>query len=388
MGRITRQEYEIRSTKCEINSNVQNLKTETRNHDRSGLAPKQIRQSRFAHLNYERSAGNATAQSQHGNSPGEGSPPAPIANLRRTDFSPFMEPPENDPTAPPGLGPVNLHSSLRFSLSDRPVLTRRSGLHIRPAVHTSGGTFRMTLASSGRRWPAPCRPWNMSMTWHDLLFAHWPVPASDLRPMIPAPLELDTYERDAWIGVVPFGMSNVRHRLLPELPGTSRFPELNVRTYVTIDGKPGVWFFSLDAANRLAVWIARRTFHLPYLNARMSLQVSRTAVSFSCERTHRGVPGALFRGHYQPTGPVYRTKEGDLDHWLTARYCLYAADRQRRVWRGEIDHEPWPLQVATADIQSNSMVNSLGIALGGHAQVLHFVRHLDVVAWTLEPVTK
>lgn len=225
------------------------------------------------------------------------------------------------------------------------------------------------------------------MTWHDLLFAHWTVPVADLRPLVPEPLCIDTYEGEAWIGVVPFGMKNIRHRLLPRLPGTSRFPELNVRTYVTVDDKPGVWFFSLDATNRLAVAVARRCFHLPYLHARMSLEQSvEGRIHYRCQRVHRGAPQARFAASYEPAGPAYQTRPGDLDHWLTARYCLYSADSRGRVWRGEIDHQPWSLQIATAQFTEDEMVASLGISRGDRPALLHFVKSLDVVAWTLDPV--
>src|SRR5262245_23161746 len=128
----------------------------------------------------------------------------------------------------------------------------------------------MTPPSDERSWPRPSPPWAMAMRWHDLLFLHWPIAAAELRPRIPAPLAIDEHSGSAWIGVVPFRMTNVRPRGVPGLPWLSAFPELNVRTYVTHGGKPGVWFFSLDAAQRLAVIAARRRFHLPYFHARMT----------------------------------------------------------------------------------------------------------------------
>src|SRR4051794_18976444 len=118
-----------------------------------------------------------------------------------------------------------------------------------------------------RPWPVPQSPWVMAMQWLDLLFMHWPVPAKALRSYIPRNLEIDTYDGTAWIGVVPFRMAGVRPRMTPALPWLSAFPELNVRTYVTIGGKPGVWFFSLDAGNPVAVEGARSLFHLNYYNA-------------------------------------------------------------------------------------------------------------------------
>src|SRR5437867_5100192 len=121
--------------------------------------------------------------------------------------------------------------------------------------------------TSHRPWPLPSRPWVTTMRWHDLLFLHWPVRPEIIRPLIPNGLELDTFDGAAWIGVVPFRMTGVRLRWLPPLPGISAFPELNVRTYVRVRDRPGVYFFSLDAGSRTAVAMARAWFHLPYFHA-------------------------------------------------------------------------------------------------------------------------
>ena len=165
----------------------------------------------------------------------------------------------------------------------------------------------------------------MRMSWHDLLFAHAPVPVAALRAVVPAGLELDTFDGTAWLGVVPFRMTRVGPRVLPPLPGLHAFPELNVRTYVKGGGHAGVWFFSLDAANRAAVWTARRFFHLPYFRAEMSCRPDGDGIAYASERTHPDAPPAALRGRYRPVGDVYTTRRGDLDHWLTERYCLYAA---------------------------------------------------------------
>src|ERR1700758_2464987 len=125
-------------------------------------------------------------------------------------------------------------------------------------------------STSHRPWSLPSGSWIMMQTWHDLLFAHWPIRQEQLRPLVPPQLPLDTFDGQCWVGVVPFWMSGVRARGVPPLPGLARFPELNVRTYVAYKDKPGVYFFSLDAANFPAVWAARTFFHLPYFYARMS----------------------------------------------------------------------------------------------------------------------
>ncbi len=223
------------------------------------------------------------------------------------------------------------------------------------------------------------------MQWHDLLFMHWPLPPATLRPLIPPALTLDTFDGWAWIGVVPFEMRGVRPRLAPSVPWLSRFCELNVRTYVKAGGKPGVWFFSLDAANPLAVRAARYSFHLPYYDARMNSTRAKDGVLYESLRTHRLVGPAELSASYRPTGIAQVALPGSHEYWLTARYCLYAAGRNGRPWRGEIDHEPWPLQPAEAEVRRNSMTTSLHITLPDRPPLLHFARRLDVTAWSLDP---
>jgi uncharacterized protein len=249
-------------------------------------------------------------------------------------------------------------------------------------------TQRMAIDDAHRPWPSPARPFAMVMSWHDLLFMHWPVDVALLRPHVPAPLAIDTFDGTAWIGIVPFRMTGVRPRGLPAVRGLSNFAELNVRTYVMIGDRPGVWFFSLDAANPIAVEVARRAFHLNYCHAQMRCvrDSARDEVSYASRRTHRGLPRAAFAGDYRPTGPAARSVAGTLDHFLTERYCLYAAARDGRLFRGEIAHAPWPLRPAEADVRLNTMTEQLGFALPMTKPLLHFVDRLDVVAWKAERV--
>jgi uncharacterized protein len=244
----------------------------------------------------------------------------------------------------------------------------------------------MSSLSASRPWPVPNRPWTMAMQWHDLLFMHWPLPPAALRPLIPPTLQLDTFDGWAWIGIVPFEMRGVRPRRTPSVPRLSRFCELNVRTYVRVADKPGVWFFSLDAANPLAVRAARFSFYLPYYDARMRTSRIGDRVEYHSRRTHRLVGPAEYSASYRPTGPRQVALPGSLEHWLTARYCLYSAGWNGQPWRGEIDHEPWPLQPAEAEVSRNTMVVPLHLRLPDQAPILHFARHLDVTAWSLDPV--
>jgi uncharacterized protein len=246
-----------------------------------------------------------------------------------------------------------------------------------------------------RPWPLPNRPFVMHQTWHDLLFAHWPVPAETMRALIPAQMELDTYDGMAWVGVVPFRMSGVRPRSLPGLPWLSAFPELNVRTYVHTpapDGapatitRPGVYFFSLEATNPLAVAGARMAYHLPYFQAAMSLTEDTGTIHYRSKRTHKGAPPAEFAGEYGPTDGIYHSQPGSLEHWLTERYCLYTVDPNGKLIIAEIHHIPWPLQPARATITTNTMAAAAGIDLPTREPLLHFARRLDMIAWLPAPV--
>ncbi|WP_425399594.1 YqjF family protein [Aeoliella sp.] len=231
-----------------------------------------------------------------------------------------------------------------------------------------------------RPWPIPELPWTWQQAWYDLLFAHWPIELDALRPLIPDELEIDTHEGTAWIGVVPFNM-RIKRRGLPGIPTAAHFPELNVRTYVKLAGKPGVWFFSLDAASRLAVWGARRYFHLPYYHADMRIASDGDAIVYHSAR--RGPQPAAFAARYRPIVPVTLAQHGSLEHWLTERYCLFARSKSGVYWCGEIHHEPWPLQQAEAEITQNSMLEPLGLRVPDTQPVLHFAKSIDVALWPL-----
>src|SRR5260370_6939764 len=173
----------------------------------------------------------------------------------------------------------------------------------------------------------------MAQTWHDLLFADWPVDAALLRPLLPPQLQIDTYEGAAWLAVVPFRMTGVRLRGTPAVPWLAAFPELNVRTYVKYGGKPGVWFFSLDAGNPLAVGIARAWFHLPYFRARMSCEERDGYIHYRCGRTHQIAPSALLECRYRPLTKIVFPQPGPLEPFLLAPYCLYASIANGRLIR-------------------------------------------------------
>ena len=208
-----------------------------------------------------------------------------------------------------------------------------------------------------------------------------------VRPLLPAGLALDTWDGHAWLGIVPFQMERVHFRGLPGIPTATRFGELNVRTYVTADDKPGVFFFSLDAGSLLAVLGARALFALPYYHARFAIATEGGVIHYRCERRGSGKPRTLFEARYETTGPVQLAQPGSLEDWLTARYCLYTT-RGARLMRGEIHHALWPLQPAMADIVRNTIAEPVGIRLPATPPLLYYSEQLEVVVWPLRAVRK
>jgi uncharacterized protein YqjF (DUF2071 family) len=225
------------------------------------------------------------------------------------------------------------------------------------------------------------RPWVMRMRWVDLLFAHWPMDPDALRGVIPPSLELDLFDGRAYLGIVPFRMEDVGMRGLPAPPVVGAFPELNVRTYVRHRGRGGVWFLSLDAANRAAVEGARAAFHLPYFEAEMAVGRVREVIDYRSVRIDRRGAPARFEGRYRPTGPVEPAVPGSLEAWLTDRPRLFAVDGDGRVLRTEIAHRAWPLQPAVARIEVDTMAAAHGLTLPDEPPHLRFASRLDVVAW-------
>jgi uncharacterized protein YqjF (DUF2071 family) len=225
----------------------------------------------------------------------------------------------------------------------------------------------------------------MAQTWDDLAFLHWPLPADELRARVPAALAIDEYDGSAWLGVTPFRVTHLRGRGLPAVPRLSSFLELNVRTYVTYEDRPGIWFFSLDCESPLAVRAARSLYKLPYFDARMSARPRDDEIEYESSRTHTGAQPAELVAAYGPRGEPGPSEPGSLANFLTERYCLYATDDDDVLFRAEIHHRPWPLQAAQASVERNAMPPA-GIELAPEPALSHFSRRQDVLIWPLARV--
>jgi uncharacterized protein YqjF (DUF2071 family) len=239
--------------------------------------------------------------------------------------------------------------------------------------------YSILESTAHRPWALPSGPWLMTQSWHDLLFAHWRVDVSQVRRAVPSSFEIDLFHGEAWLGVVPFHMTNVGLRATPALPWISAFPELNVRTYVRVADKAGVYFFSLDAARWLPAAAARTVLNLPYYAADMMIEPDRGGVRY--ESARRARPAAQFVANYEPCGAPFVASQDSIEYFLTERYCLFHQSRRGRPYRLDIHHRPWPLQNARASITLNTMTVPIDVRIEGEPALLHFARRQDVLAW-------
>ena len=222
-------------------------------------------------------------------------------------------------------------------------------------------------------------------TWGKLLFMHWRLPAEVLRAHVPAQLEIDTFDGDAWIAVAPFTIWDMRASFLPPVPGLSQMHELNVRTYVHYKGVPGVYFFSLDASSALAVFGARTFFLVPYFTADMSLRQEGDSITYHSRRTHADAPAAVFDGRWTFREKLPESQPGSLEFFLTERYCFYTVSGES-VYRCRIHHAPWRLRAATISPFKSTMIESHLLPTPKGKPLLHYSEELTVDVWTLEKV--
>lgn len=239
-------------------------------------------------------------------------------------------------------------------------------------------------AVNHRPYPLPNKRWLMTQTWEDLVFIHYPIQKERIEQHIPSPLEVDTFDGVAWIGVVPFWMKNIRMHGLPPIPFASSFLELNVRTYVTYQNKKGVYFFSLDANHLPAVMMARTFFSLPYLHAHIRFSRFGDSMDFKSVRKHQGFPNTCFEASYKPTSSSFIAKKGSLEEWLVERYNLLLV-KKNQVYIGHIHHQPWELQHADIEIKTNDLLPFLPSSIQNEKPLVHYSKYLRAFAWRLKP---
>lgn len=220
----------------------------------------------------------------------------------------------------------------------------------------------------------------LSMRWDDVLFAHWPVDPGVVAPTLPEGLTVDTDDGDAYLGIVAFRMASIRPRGAPV--GRS-FPELNLRTYVRSADGPGIYFYNLDADDRIGVTLARALFELPYYRAEMRVDDREDGVRFRSRRTHRDAASARFDATYRPTGAAEPVEPGSLDAFLTERYRFYTESDSGSLYRGDIEHPPWKVSDATLSIRSNTLFEANGFDRPAGEPLVRYSPGSDVTAGRL-----
>ena len=229
----------------------------------------------------------------------------------------------------------------------------------------------------------------MRQIWRHLGFLHWPIAADAIARVLPPGLEVDTFDGVAYVGIVPFTISLTRAAGWPRVPLAPAFHELNLRTYVHRGGRePGVWFFSLDAASRLAVAGARVGYHLPYFYAAIAMEVAgagegagsdggKPEIDYRSRRLSKLVD-ARFAGRYRPAGEVAPAEAGTLEFFLAERYLLYAWTG-RKLRSARVFHAPYPLQSAVATDVRQTVIAAAGLTAATEAPPLvHYAREVDV----------
>ena len=220
---------------------------------------------------------------------------------------------------------------------------------------------------------------SLEMGWRHLLFQNWPVDEDVLEAHLPEQLTVDTHDGTGWLSVIPFTNVDVRPRGVPRRLGVP-LPEINLRTYVTRDGEPAVYFFSLDAQGVASVLGARLFHHLPYYYARISLERTADGVRFESRRRHPGDRPAVYEATYRPTGESFAAPEDPVAEFLVERYRFYTEAPDGSLRYTDVDHEPWTLYPATATVERNTLLAANGFALPESEPTYYYSPGLDVVA--------
>lgn len=233
-----------------------------------------------------------------------------------------------------------------------------------------------------RNYPLPKEPWAAMQDWEHLLFMHWPVYKAFIEPHIPADLELDTFDGDAWISIIPFKVNKMKVRKLPPIPFLYPFLEVNVRTYVKKDGIPGVYFFSMDASKLLAV-LGGKIGTLPYFHANMKLKKRAKKFYFKSKRKNDEKESLI--SNYKLIGKSTVHAKGSIDHWLLERYALWSY-KFDTLFRGDIHHKEWKVQPAEVNIDQETVTSFLPNNVYTTQPLVHYARSKRVFIWKIKKV--
>src|SRR5262245_36756931 len=238
----------------------------------------------------------------------------------------------------------------------------------------------MIPQNSNRSFPPPHAPWSFRQTWRDILFAHWRLPAAQLQLLLPRRMQLDTFDGHAWLSVVALRVTDSAPRFVTAVPWLSSFYEVNLRTYITYEGRPAIYFLSLDASQPFVVRLARASVGLAYFDANIEMSRSDESIFVQSIRKDRRAPRAIFAATYRLQEGTFRPTFGTLASWLTDRYCSYSV-RGRSIVREETHHAPWLLAPVRLDIHENSLFEAFGIDVSGPPDLVHFSRRQDTLLW-------
>ncbi len=234
--------------------------------------------------------------------------------------------------------------------------------------------------------PIPDRAWASYQSWDNLLTCHWPIDPNLLRPNVPAELEIDTFDGQAWLALIPMFMGTIRLRDLGSIPTESQFPEINFRTYVKYGGRTGVYFFHVDAEAPLVDIGAQLFFHTPYKMAEVRFERTSDG-GFSFKSRRFMPPHQTFEAVYRPTGTAAVAPPGSLLEFQAERYSGFAKSLTGEIVRGDLIHDPWLLQEVDAQVTQNTFLQSAGFDLAPTPPMMHYAAGVDTVLWTFEDVT-
>jgi uncharacterized protein YqjF (DUF2071 family) len=248
---------------------------------------------------------------------------------------------------------------------------------------TSDQADTVIRRNTGRPVPIPQRPWASFQSWNNLLLCHWPIDPALIRPKVPAELELDLFDGQAWIGLIPMFMGEIRLRDL-SIPTEPNFPELNFRTYVRYGGRTGVYFFAIYAQALFADFGARAFFHTPYMPALVEFEQSQDGFHLGVHRELTLPPHAKFDAVYKPKGAPFPCPPGSIEAFLSERYSAFAKTLTGKIVRGDLIHDPWQIQDVDAEVRENTILAREGFNLPVEPAQMHYAPGVQVVLWTFE----